>query len=302
MKILLTGATGYIGSCLLQKLVQNHHKIYALMRTPNLIRAEKKFHGQIQILQGNLLDFNSLQIIPEDIDAAYYLVHSMKDSAQKFSALEAQSALNFQQRISQTKAKQIIYLSGLSNEPHLSKHLSSRKQVDDILRKGNTAVTTLMAGIIIGTGSASFKIIQDLVEKLPLMIAPKWINSLTQPIAISDVLEYLILVLGHPNCLGQHFEIGGPDILSYKQLLLEFARIKGLKRYIITVPLLTPRLSSYWLYFITKVSLALASSLVDSLRNNAICKENRIQTLFPKKLLSFETAIHNALALQEKKE
>lgn len=289
MKILLTGASGYVGSRLLPELLAKGHQVYTLVRDPHRLKHPDQ-------VQGDLLDKASLNAIPEDIEAAYYLVHSMKDSASQFSELEAKAAQNFQERLSQTKAKQIIYLSGLSNEPNLSTHLSSRKRVDEILRSGKVPVTTLMAGIIIGAESASFQIIRDLTKKLPIMIAPRWVNSLTQPIAIDDVIEYLILVLNHPDCLGQHFEIGGPDVLSYKELLLEFAKITGKKRIIITVPLLTPKLSSYWLYFITKVSLPLASSLVGSLKNNAICKDHRIQTLFPKKLLSFQEAVLQALS------
>ena len=148
-----------------------------------------------------------------------------------------------------------------------------------------------MAGIIIGAGSASFQIIQDLVEKLPIMIAPKWTENLTQPISIRDVLDYLILVLDHPACLGKRFEIGGPDVLSYKELLLEFAHIRGLTRWIINVPVLTPTLSAYWLYFITSASFPLAQSLIESLKNNAVCKENSIQKIFPKELLDFKTAV-----------
>ena len=166
--------------------------------------------------------------------------------------------------------------------------------MEDTLRQGSVPVTTLMAGIIIGSGSASFEIMRDLVEKLPIMIAPKWTTNLVQPIAIRDVLDYLTLVMGHEKCINQRFEIGGPDVLSYKEMLLEFARIRGLKRWIITVPVLTPKLSSYWLYFITTANFPLAQALVQSLKNNAICKERRILEIFPKKPLSFEEAIKRA--------
>ena len=149
-------------------------------------------------------------------------------------------------------------------------------------------------GIIVGSGSASFEIMRDLVEKLPIMVAPKWTSNLVQPIGIRDVLDYLILVLGHDQCMGERFEIGGPDVLSYKELLLKLAEVRGLKRSIITVPVLTPKLSSYWLYFITAASFPLAQALVQSLKNNAICKKKRIQEIFPKKLLTFEEAIRRA--------
>ncbi len=290
MKILLTGANGYIGTRLLPRLIDDGHEIYALVRSRSRIAIPEKFQSQLQIIEADLLNPSSLLKIPVDIDAAYYLVHSMSYS-QKFSELEAASAKNFAKRIENTQAKQIVYLSGLSNEAHLSQHLASRKKVGELLQEGKVPVTILMAGIIIGSGSASFEIIRDLVEKLPIMIAPKWLNQKTQPIAVRDVLTYLILVLGNPACIGKSFEIGGPDVMSYKELLLNFAKMRGLKRKIFTVPVLTPRLSSYWLFFVTSTSFSLAHFLVESLINNAVCKENRIQELFPRKLLSYEEAL-----------
>jgi len=290
MKILLTGANGYIGTRLLPRLIEEGHEVYALVRSRYRIETPQKFQSQLHVIEADLLDPSSLLKIPADIDAAYYLVHSMSYS-QKFSELEATSAKNFVSRLENTQAKQIIYLSGLSNEEHLSRHLTSRKKVGEILKMGKVPVTILMAGIIIGSGSASFEIIRDLVEKLPVMIAPKWLNNLTQPIAVRDVLTYLTLILGNPTCFNQSFEIGGPDVMSYKELLLKFAQIRGLKRKIFTVPVLTPRLSSYWLFFVTSTSFSLARFLVESLMNNVVCKENRITTLFPRKLLSYEEAV-----------
>lgn len=293
MKILLTGANGYIGTRLLPRLIKEEHEVYALVRSRYRIEIPKKFESQLHIIEADLLNPSSLLKIPADIDAAYYLVHSMSYS-QKFSELEATSAKNFVNRLENTRAKQIIYLSGLSNEAHLSRHLTSRKKVGEILKMGKVPVTILMAGIIIGSGSASFEIIRDLVEKLPIMIAPAWLNHLTQPIGVRDVLTYLTLILGNPACFNQSFEIGGPDVMSYKALLLKFADIRGLKRKIFTVPVLTPRLSSYWLFFVTSTSFSLARFLVESLMNNVVCKENRITTLFPTKLLSYEEAVQLA--------
>lgn len=295
MKILLTGASGYIGRRLLPRLAEDGNEIYALVRNRSRIEVPEEFRSQVKIIEGDLLDLPSLSQIPDEIDAAYYLVHSMS-SSELFAELEAASAKNFVERLKETKAKQIIYLSGLANERELSRHLASRKRVGEILKEGQIPVTILMAGIIIGSGSASFEIIRDLVEKLPVMIAPKWLKQLTQPIAIHDVLAYLMLVLANPSCFGQTFEIGGPDVMSYKELLLKFAKIRGLKRKIFTVPVLTPRLSSYWLFFVTSTSFSLARFLVESLINNAVCKENRIQKLFPRKLLTYEEAVQLALS------
>ena len=293
MKILLTGANGYIGTRLLPRLIEEGHEVYALVRSRYRIETPQQSLSQLHVIEADLLDPSSLLKIPADIDAAYYLVHSMSYS-QKFSELEAASAKNFVSRLATTQAKQIIYLSGLSNEEHLSRHLTSRKKVGEILKMGKIPVTILMAGIIIGSGSASFEIIRDLVEKLPIMIAPKWLNNLTQPIAVRDVLTYLTLALGNPACFNRSFEIGGPDIMSYKELLLQFAQIRGLKRKIYTVPVLTPRLSSYWLFFVTSTSFSLARFLVESLMNNVVCKEHQITTLFPRKLLHYEEAVQLA--------
>lgn len=298
MKILLTGANGYIGTRLLPLLIEDGHEIYAFIRSRFRFKIPEKFKSQLHIIEGDLLNPASLDKIPIDIDAAYYLVHSMTYS-QNFAELEAVSAQNFKQRMDQTQAKQIIFLSGIANEALLSAHLNSRKRVGEILKEGKIPVTILMTGIIIGSGSASFEIIRDLVEKLPIMIAPKWINNLVQPIALTDVLDFLRQVLNNPACINQSFEVGGPQVLSYKQLLLKFAKIRGLKRWIITVPVLTPRLSSLWLFFVTSISFNLSRALVDSLMNNAICKENRIQTVFPKKLLSFEEAVRLAFTKTE---
>ncbi len=295
MKILLTGANGYIGNRLLPLLVENQHEVFALVRSLSRIEIPEKFRSKIHIIEADLLNPSSLAKIPIDIDAAYYLVHSM-NSSEKFSNLEATAAENFKNCIQNTQAKQIIYLSGLSNEEHLSPHLASRKKVGNILREGKVPVTILMAGIIIGSGSASFEIIRDLVEKLPIMIAPKWLNHLTQPIAIRDVLTYLMLVLDNQACFNQSFEIGGPDVLSYKELLLKFAELRKLKRKIIIVPVLTPQLSSYWLFFVTSTNFTLARFLVESLMNNAICKENHIQKLFPRHLLTYKEAVELAFA------
>ncbi len=293
MKILLTGANGYIGTRLIPRLAEKGHEIYVLVRSRFRIEILEKFQSKIHIIEADLLNPSSLAQIPEDLDAAYYLVHSMSYS-EKFSDLEAESAKNFIHQMNRTRAKQIIYLSGLVNDSHLSRHLTSRKNVGEILKTGKIPVTILMAGIIIGSGSASFEIIRDLVEKLPIMVAPKWTKNLTQPIAIRNVLDYLVLVLGHPSCINESFEIGGPDVMSYRDLLLKFGEIRGLKRKIIIIPVLTPKLSSYWLFFITSTSFSLARFLVESLMNHAICKEHRIQSLFPQKLLTYEEAIRLA--------
>jgi hypothetical protein len=208
--------------------------------------------------------------------------------------MEEISAINFRECIQKTNAKQVIYLSGIINEEKLSKHLSSRKNVEKILSSGSYALTTLRAGIIIGSGSASFEIIRDLVEKLPVMIAPRWLNTLSQPIAIRNVIEFLSGVLLNEMTFNKSYDIGGPDILNYKQMLLMFAKVRGLKRYIFVVPVMTPKLSSYWLYFITATSYSLAKNLVSSMKVEVVCKENNLTDLLGITPITYEEAIKAA--------
>jgi uncharacterized protein YbjT (DUF2867 family) len=293
MKILVTGASGYIGKQLIYSLIETDHEIVALVRRPVYFDLPKSSARKLSFIQGDLLDPNLS--IPPDIDAAYYLVHSMGAASNQFDEIELRCAKNFVSLMQKINLKQVIYLSGISHDETLSKHLASRKAVENILITSGLPYTILHSGMIIGAGSASFEIIRDLTEVLPIMIAPKWVEHKTQPIAIDDVLFYLKAVLGSPLALNQTFEIGGPDQPTYKEMLLGYAKIRGLKRFIINVPFFTPRLSSYWLYFISSVNFSLASALVDSLRNKTTCQDNRIQALFPHTCINYEEAIQRAL-------
>lgn len=229
MKILLTGATGYIGKRLLPLLLDQGHEVICCVRDKSRFYYPKRDTKNIHLLEVDFLDAKSVEKIPDDIDAAYYLIHSMS-GAVNYDELESISARYFKEKIDRTAAKQIIYLSGIVNDKSLSKHLSSRKAVEEILKNGKTPTTTLRAGIIVGSGSASFEIIRDLVNKLPVMITPKWLNTKCQPIAIGDVLEFLIRSLLNPKTYNESFDIGGPDILTYKEMLLGFARAKKTKK------------------------------------------------------------------------
>jgi uncharacterized protein YbjT (DUF2867 family) len=295
MKILLTGATGYIGKRLLPILIGQGHEVICCVRDKNRFYVPKEFLKNIKVIEVDFLKKESLAAIPNDIDAAYYLIHSMSGSADNYDELEKISAKNFVVRINQTVAKQVIYLSGIVNDKSLSKHLASRKQVEDVLNTGTFAMTTLRAGIIVGSGSASFEIIRDLVMKLPIMITPRWLNTKCQPIAINDVLEFLSKSLVNPVTYNQSFDIGGPDILTYKEMLLAFAKAIKLKRYIITIPIMTPKLSSYWLYFVTSTSYKLASALVSSMKVEVICNDQRINELLGVTPMTYEQALSRAL-------
>jgi uncharacterized protein YbjT (DUF2867 family) len=297
MKILLTGSTGYIGRRLLPVLVEAGHHVVCLVRDQRRFDWDDftaEFLKSVSVIEVDLNTDQLPQTIPSDIDAAYYLVHSMSSSNPDFSSMESESAQNFVQIVNATQAKQIIYLSGIVNDADLSDHLLSRKNVEDILAKANAPLTVLRAAIIIGSGSASFEIIRDLVEKLPVMIAPKWLKTRCQPISIRNVIEYLHGILLRPEAFHETFDIGGTEILTYKQMLYGFVRVRKLKRLIISVPVLTPKLSSLWLVFVTSTTFSLARSLVNSMKNEVICGDNRIHKIVPTKLLSYEEAVRLA--------
>ncbi|MCU0462229.1 MAG: SDR family oxidoreductase [Bacteroidales bacterium] len=299
MRILLTGATGYIAQRLIPVLLGNGHEVICCVRDRARFDLEKYRSTHISELEVDFLKPDTLQNIPSDIDAAYYLIHSMSTSTGDFEKMEETSAINFKNCIQHTKARQVIYLSGIVNEEILSRHLTSRRNVERILSEGTYSLTTLRAGIIIGSGSASFEIIRDLVEKLPVMIAPRWLDTKSQPIAIRNVIEFLSGVLLNEKTFNKSYDIGGPDIITYKQMLLRFAKLRGLKRWIGVVPVMTPKLSSYWLYFITSTSYSLAQNLVESMKVEVICKDNNLKELLGITPVSYEDAIKEAF---EKKE
>lgn len=294
MKILLTGSTGYIGRRLLPVLLEAGHHVVCLVRDQRRFDWDdfsEDFLKQVSVIEVDLSDPGTFTFVPTDIDAAYYLVHSMSSSNSDFTEMEAVSAQNFVAFINTTTAKQTIYLSGIVNDADLSAHLLSRKNVEDILKSATAPLTVLRAAIIIGSGSASFEIIRDLVEKLPVMVAPKWLKTRCQPIGIRNVIEYLQGVLLKQESYHQTFDIGGTEILTYKQMLYGFAKMRGLKRLIITIPVLTPKLSSLWLVFVTSTTYSLARSLVNSMRNEVICNDTRIQQIVPTKILSYEESL-----------
>lgn len=301
MKILLTGASGYIGKRLLPVLVDSGHEVICCIRDINRFTPPESLKSRIKIIQVDLLDRVSLESIPKDIEGAFYLVHSMSTSSD-YQSLEQESAINFRNAINQTNAKHVIYLSGIVNKSALSKHLTSRKNVEIELGKGNYNFTTLRAGIIIGSGSASFEIMRDLVEKLPLMITPKWLNTKCQPIGISDVITILSKTIFNPKTFNKGFDIGGPDVLSYKEMLLKLGKKRNLERHIFIVPVMTPKLSSYWLYFVTSTSYKLAVALVNSMKIEVICSDDEINKILEIQPISYEESIERAFSNIERNE
>ena len=295
MRILLTGATGYIGKRLLPILVEEGHDVVCCVRDVNRFNPPNPLRQKIKVIQIDLLEKDSLNNIPKNIDGAYYLVHSMSAS-KDYQTLEQESAINFRAALDKTNVKHVVYLSGIVNETELSKHLASRKTVEFELSRGNYNFTALRAGIIIGSGSASFEIIRDLVEKLPIMVTPKWLSTRCQPIGISDVIAFLSKSIFNDKTYNRDFDIGGPDILSYKDMLLEFSRIRNLKRKIYILPVMTPRLSSYWLYFVTSTSYKLAIALVNSMKIEVICRDNELNTILEITPLSYEECLKKAFS------
>ncbi|WP_310992705.1 SDR family oxidoreductase [Aequorivita marina] len=294
MKILLTGANGYIGMRLLPKLLENGHEIVCAVRNRNRLPLDAETIKKVSIIEVDFSEEINTEDFPRDIDAAYYLIHSMSSSTTDFDEMEARSAKNFNTYMAETSVKQVVYLSGIVNQEELSKHLSSRKKVAEILSNGNYHLSVLRAGIVVGSGSSSFEIIRDLCEKLPLMIAPAWLKTRIQPIAIRDVINFLYGVLDNEKCFDQSFDIGGPDILTYKDMLLKYAEIRKLKLWIISVPVMSPRLSSYWLYFVTSTSYKLAVNLVDSMKIEVVASDNNLQDILGINPITYEEAIKKA--------
>ncbi|MCC5832194.1 MAG: SDR family oxidoreductase [Chlamydiales bacterium] len=301
-RIIVTGATGFIGKRLVGELLDKGHTVYALCR----IRGTKLgslTHPNLHILYGDLEEPEKMEPLPKEIDAAYYLIHSMAKKLKDLKEKEVEVAQNFVHLVDQTECKQILYLGGII-EPgsQLSPHLLSRKAVEEVLNKAKAPLTVLRASIIIGSGGASFEIIRDLVEKIPLMVAPRWVKTLCQPIAIRDVLFYLEESLLNPAMFEQTLDIGGPEAISFRDILLRYAAFRKLKRYIIDVPVLTPKLSSYWLVFTTSVRFSLCSYLVESMKSNSVCLNAKIQELLPHKCLNFEESLEYAFSSIEKNE
>ncbi len=295
MKVLLTGANGYIGMRLLPALIEQGHEVTCCLRDKTRMTLPREFEETVRFFEVDFMDSVPIDDpdTPLDFDVAYYLIHSMS-SRGDFEEKEKRCAQNFVNYLDASTAKQLVYLSGIVNEDELSKHLRSRLNVERILKTARAKHTVLRAGIIVGSGSASFEIIRDLVEKLPLMVAPKWLNTKCQPIAIRNVIYYLRDVLGNEKCYGRVFDIGGPEVLTYKEILLQFAEVRGFTRYILTVPVMTPRLSSYWLFFVTATSYRLAVNLVDSMKVDVIAQNKAIKNLLPMEVYPYKRAVEMA--------
>lgn len=290
--VLVTGANGFIGRLLTQALLREDVLLRCLVR-----KATIHTESTIEIITGDLLEPATLPAAMDGIDTAYYLVHAMAGGRSGFERRDREAAENFVSAAEKGGVRRVIYLGGLGETgDDLSEHLKSRLEVADILRSGKFATTFLRAAIIIGAGGASFEMVKSLVERLPVMITPRWVTTLCQPIAVEDVISYLVGCLKDERTTGGTFDIGGTDVITYKEMMERFGHILGRSLYILPVPVLTPRLSSYWVGLISPVSPSVSMPLIEGLKNEVVCRENTIRTLIPLQLTTYDNAVRRSLA------
>ena len=286
--VLVTGATGFVGSRLVPALVDAGHEVRAMTRHPDT------YDGPGEPVHGDVHDASTLPAALEGCRAAYYLVHSL--DSKDFERLDSEAATAFGRAAADAGVEQIVYLGGLGDEgDRLSKHLRSRREVEGLLGRAGVPVTVLRAGIIVGSGGISWEITRQLVDHLPAMITPRWVKTRTQPIAVADVVRYLVGVLGQEQALDTVFEIGGPDVLEYREMLQRVARLKHRPMPIVPVPLLSPSLSSRWLALVTDVDTQAGRSLVDSMTNEVVVSDDSIRRLVPFEPMSYDEAVLEAL-------
>lgn len=295
-KILLTGATGYVGGKLLKRLQLDGYEINCLVRNPSKLNASS---ASIDVFQGDLLHRSSMWRSFQGVETAYYLVHSLADPKKDFESNELQAAKNFGTMARSAGVKRIIYLGGLGNEAcGLSPHLQSRQDVGYSLRHSGVPTIELRASIVLGAGSLSFEMIRSLTEHLPLMVMPKWVSVKAQPIGIQDLLDYLVQALDLDLKASRIVEIGGSDQVSYRELMVEYARQRHLKRLMVPVPVLTPWLSSHWLGLVTPLQASIGRKLIESIRNPTVVEDHSAKALFDIRPCSAADAIAKALQAQ----
>jgi uncharacterized protein YbjT (DUF2867 family) len=286
MKVAVFGASGTIGTALLPALTRSHDDVA-------LSRGEQKADG-LTWLRADASDAESVRRALEGVDVAYYLVHSL--GARDFEGRDRAAARTVAEQAARAGLTQLVYLGGLGDDsPELSTHLRSRLETQQELASGAVPLTTLRTAIVIGRGSAGFETIVALVDRLPAMVCPRWVGVRTQPIAIADVAEYLAGVCGHPQASGQSFDAGGPEVMTYREMIERVGSQRGKRPLIVEVPVLTPRLSSYWLHLVTPVKASVARPLIEGLRNETVAKDERIRELIPLELTPFDAAARAAL-------
>ena len=305
-RVLVIGSTGFIGGRLVLELLKKGIKLRLLVRNPSKLSPSLLKNELIEVVKGDLLKDEGLPAAFHAIHSAYYLVHSMGgksiSSNLEFAQADKRAAKNFVTAADAAGLKRVIYLGGLGEMgKNLSEHLRSRAEVAEILSSGKTQATILRAAVIVGAGGASYEMLRHLVEKLPVMVCPKWIDTKIQPIAVRDVLAYLVGCLLNPDTAGKVFDIGGTDIMTYREMMQQYAKAKGLcPRLIVSVPVLTPHLAAYWVDFVTPVSSGIAHPLIEGMKNEVICQEHSIDQYVPIKKTSFPDAAR--IAIEEGKE
>lgn len=294
--VLVTGATGYIGGRLIPRLLEMDCRVRCLVRDPARLQG-RPWQSAVAIAAGDVLDAASLTPAMQDVETAYYLVHSLAGGAD-FHERDMRAARNFSAAARDAGVKRIIFLGGLAEEtPELSEHLRSRQQTGDALRSGGVPVTEFRAGVIVGSGSLSFEMIRYLSERLPVMICPRWMFTRTQPIGIREVIAYLAAALDVPESTGRTIEIGGADVVSYGDMMKIYAEVRGLRRLLLQVPVLTPRLSSYWVNIVTPIPAVIARPLIEGLKNENVVHDKSARTLFPLiDPVGYRTSVARALA------
>jgi uncharacterized protein YbjT (DUF2867 family) len=295
-KVLVTGATGYVGGRLVPRLLENGYQVRVLARDPERLKG-RPWLERVEVVQGDVLQIDTLPAAMTGVDAAYYLIHSMSGSSD-FHTRDLTAARNFAAAAERANLSRIIYLGGLGDpQADLSQHLRSRQQTGEALSQAGVPVTELRAAVIVGSGSLSFEMVRYLTERIPIMICPQWVFTRIQPISIDDVLEYLLAVLVTPESAGKVIEIGGADVLTYGEMMLGYARVRGLRRNLLAVPVLTPRLSSYWVHWMTPIPAAIARPLIEGLRNEVVVRSDEAGRIFPDiRPLDYQTAVKRALA------
>lgn len=293
----MTGATGYVGGRLLPALEERGERIRCLARRPEVLVSRVK--SSTTVAGGDVSDASALGAALADVHTAFYLVHSM-DAHGEFARRDREAAARFGSVARAAGVRRIIYLGGLGRGPGLSEHLASRQEVGRVLAESGVPTIELRASIVIGSGSLSFEMVRALVERLPVMVTPRWVSTRAQPIAIEDVIAYLVAALDAPVEVSGVFEIGGADVVSYREIMREYARLRGLRRWLIPVPVLTPRLSSRWLRLITPLHAAVGRALIDGVRNETVVADDRARRQFSVRPIGFAEAIARALRNEDR--